>query len=372
MQGRAIKSIAQNLQDNMPEGTDVVLGGSTASALHAQAAGEGYHRPTGDLDFVAKPRGQGPGATDAFVRSIEETGKKGNVQRILKTDVKTPGNGKPVGASFKAATEGGTVGTREYPVDVNGSIERLEVSVKDSTKPQMRMTKIDGVRVPTKQELIDTRRSHTPRPHKAANDKADLETLLRLEQRGAERGRAMLSETPVAEVSNLERATSRVEGLERSHSHAAQCVGQPASSGDAAGILREMLPAQAPPAPAPPAPAPPAPPAETQAPPLAAVPPVSVPSLVRMMREEGRAPRLPAVAEDSHAGEEASENGPGSSGAAGAGEASEEQRDGCTCGRPMRPVWNGVCNQLVETCVCGQGGPSVVNLSGNVHGFSNL
>jgi len=54
MTGQQISKIAKTLEGKMTE-IDVVLGGSTATALHANASGED-HRTCGDLDFVARDR----------------------------------------------------------------------------------------------------------------------------------------------------------------------------------------------------------------------------------------------------------------------------------------------------------------------------
>jgi len=219
MTGQQISKIAKALEGKMADKIDVVLGGSTATALHANVAGEN-HRTCGDLDFVARDRAPTPGqeksgATTEFITQITKHDEiKKTTQRVLSTDVKTK-QGKPVDASFKKPTDNGTVQSRDFPISLD---EKIEVSIKDSQRHALRCTKIDGVLVPTKQELIATRQRHDPRPHKVDHDRADLILLVKMQQDATKRGHDMLSQNPLPPPSKYERTCPRQEDFARSSS----------------------------------------------------------------------------------------------------------------------------------------------------------
>jgi len=139
---------------------------------------------------------------------------KKTTQRVLSTDVKTR-QGKPVDASFKKPTDKGTLQSKDFPISLDA---KIEVSIKDSQKRALLLTEIDGVLVPTKKELIATRQSHDPRPHKEQHDTADLILLQKMQQDGTQRGHDMLSQNRLPAPSKYERICPRQADLARTSS----------------------------------------------------------------------------------------------------------------------------------------------------------
>jgi hypothetical protein len=321
----------------------------------------------------------------------------------LDTEVTTK-SGKAVGASFSKATNNGTSATKEYPIEVDGKIQKVEVSIKDASSTSVRMTEIDGVKVPTKQELIDTRLKHDPRPHKLVQDAQDLQHLRDMQSAAAQRNIDMLRNQETILPTINERSPGFHQeglnpepqvGLDRTRS-----LCDPSPSDRAVDILRCALPMQSPPSQPP----------ETVAASIAQSTPSgsslsSLPSqspnqlgqpnlpsthavadLVRLMQQEGRRPshrqndtdgsdRTESYSEQGrkacskHDGTDGHES---STGFKADDEKTEDvESSKCKCGKPMRSQWNGICSQLKPTCICGKEGPAVVKLSGNIHGFGS-